>query len=236
MLSRASSQLHICLLSSFTVSYLQDFQLGQVGISLPFTYVTTENREREETWLKNQKPHSSLRWCSVDSHQGTSSSPGSSLHSLYSHTSHRPTIPFLGKSTAHTCRQMCNQYLQKWPTSPGNWGDRWLRSSFTGTRSPGNNTERKSMPSKIGSHASSSSGTTHLSEELKQTVQLLRSILKIPTPTVLNHCGWNDEITNLLTVAWTICRLEKVIILVRSNCSAFRILNLLIFSKKNIQL
>ena len=61
-------------------------------------------------------------------------------------------------------------------------------------------------------------------------------LFKIPTPITISHFGGNDEITNLVRVAWGNSRHGKKIFLIGSSHSALMILNLLIFSKKNIQL
>lgn len=132
-------------------------------------------------------------------------------------------------------RQIHRQYLQSWPASSGSWGDLWLCCSHTGIGHPAT-IPKGSRSSKIHSHASPRSGTVRLSEELKQTVQLLRSIFKIPTPQNIKSLWWNDRRTNLTIVSWTACRHEKIVLLIRSNRSAFKILYLFVFPKKNIQL
>lgn len=152
----------VCSLSSFRVSYLQAFQLCQVGISLPFMCVTSETREREETRVKKTRIHTAV-WGGV---QVTPIQPASSSPSLMSYLGQAQILPSLGKSPptlntsllgeepAHTsgchpspphphCRQIHPQYLQSWPASSGSWGNLWLCCSHTGDRSPSNHTKRK---------------------------------------------------------------------------------------------
>jgi hypothetical protein len=86
------------------------------------------------------------------------------------------------------------------------------------------------------------SGTREVTVELSKGLKTVShqpteiSLKKTSKPQILNHLCGTDGMTNLLTIACNICRYGKRILLMRLNHSTSEILNLLIFSKKNMQL
>lgn len=212
MLSRVTSQLHKCLIVIFFYSFISpNFQLGQVGISLPFMCVISEKGRGGNSSEENQNPHSRLKamfiWFPLNlPHQA----PWSVSAPLIPLVCDSPQLLTQSRaSPTLQCHPHLNRYaIKTYKADLRHLGAKISSDSTAHTLRTENSLEATKENGCPWHHSariwfslfSRKSDCDHNLSGQKQFIRPPRSFIKIPTPSVL------------------------------------RILNLLIFSKKNIQL